>query len=239
MVVSGPIQPPSADGIAHPDNPLVTPNSVGGIGMNTTTTNSGLFCMVFTNRLAPGTRVFARAFNAPTIEEATFYADTKLAAAPGAGKTSLVLTFGEAQPLDPGDADGDGLCNSWEKELGTDDRLTSDYDGDGMTDLQEFKAGTSPTQAGSLLAIQSIRKDSSAERKSADGTMVQAMHISFQSVPGKSYQLQFSPSFTAQAFEPVGQVVKADEGETEIDMLAEVPAEATAGLFCVVLVPGQ
>ena len=239
MAGAGSIRPPATDGRADPDNPLVTPDSVGGIGMNTTTTHSGLFCMVFPNRLPPGTRIFARAFNAPTIEEATFYADTKLVVAPGAGKTSLVLTFGEAQPLDPGDADGDGLNNSWERALGTDGRLTSDYDGDGMTDLEEVQAGTSPTEKNSLLVIQSIQKDSSVERKSADGTAAQILRIRFQAVPGKSYQLQFSPFFSEQAFAPVGNVVTAGEGETEIEMPAEVPAERTTGLFRVVLVSGQ
>ena len=54
------IQPPTATGGAHSENPLLSPDSVGGIGMNTGSTNSGLFCMVFPNRIEPGTKVFAR-----------------------------------------------------------------------------------------------------------------------------------------------------------------------------------
>ena len=57
MAGAGSLRPPATDGRADPDNPLVTPDSVGGIGMNTTTTHSGLFCMVFPNRLPPGTRI--------------------------------------------------------------------------------------------------------------------------------------------------------------------------------------
>ncbi len=233
--LSGAIQPPSTTGAAHPDNPLLTTNSVCGIGHGAGSTNSGLFCMVIPNRPAPGTRIFARAYNAPTLEEASFYADTRLGVAQAGSRTSVVLTFGEAQPLDPGDADGDGLNNSWEKALGTDGRLTADFDGDGMTDLQEMRAGTRPTEAGSQLAFQSIQSDSPVAGKSANSVAVRTLSIRFQAVPGKSYQLQFSPSFTEPVFTPVGSIVTAGDGETEIDMLAEVPAEHTSGLFRLVL----
>jgi hypothetical protein len=231
---SGAIRPPSLSGGAHPDNPLLTANSVCGIGFGASGTNSGLFCMVFPTRPQPGTKIFARAFNAPTLEEASFYADSVVGVAQAGSKTSVVLTFGEAQPLDSGDADGDGLNNSWEKALGINDRLTSDYDGDGMGDLQEMRAGTNPKDAGALLAFRSIREEASTAAK-ADGTSIQTMRVSFQVVPGRSYQLQFSPSFRNQAFIPVGDVVMAADGATEIEMLAEIPAEAASGLFRVVL----
>jgi hypothetical protein len=234
-VTGGGIVPPTADGTAATVNPLLTSNSVCGIGYGASTTNSGLFCLAIPNRPPAGTKIFARVFNAPTVAEASFYADSRLGVAQAGSKTTVVLTFGAAQPLDPGDADGDGLNNSWEKALGIDDRLTADYDGDGMSDLQEMRAGTNPKDAGALLAFRSIREESSAALRKADGAAVQTMRVSFQSVPGKSYQLEFSESFTAPEFAPVGAVVTAAEGETEIEMLAEIPADAPAGLFRVVL----
>ena len=237
-VIGGGIVPPAADGTAAEINPLLTPNSVCGIGYGASTTNSGLFCLAIPNRPPAGTKIFARVFNAPTVAEASFYADSRLGVAQAGSKTSVVLTFGAAQPLDPGDADGDGLNNSWEKALGINDRLTADYDGDGMSDLQEMRAGTNPKDAGALLAFRSIREESSAALRRADGAAVQTMRVSFQVVPGKSYQLEFSPSICNPAFIPAGGVVTAAEGETEIDMLAEIPADAPAGLFRVVLSEG-
>jgi hypothetical protein len=221
--------------MAAASNPLLTTNSVCGIGYGASTTNSGRFAMAIPNRPQPGTKIFARVFNAPTLAEASFYADSKVGVAQAGSKTSVVLAFGEAQPLDPGDADGDGLNNSWEKALGINDRLTPDYDGDGMSDLQEMRAGTNPKDANALLAFRSIRDESSAALRRADGAAVQTMRVSFQAVPGKSYQLQFSTSFRDQAFISVGDVVTAGDGETEIDMLAEIPADAAVGLFRVVL----
>lgn len=235
-VVDGGILPPAVDGTAQDNNPLLTANSVCGIGYNASGTNSGLFTMVFPNRPEPGTKIFARVFNAPTLAEASFYADSWVGVAQAGSRTSVVLTFGEARPLDPGDADGDGLNNSWEKALGINDRLAADYDGDGMSDLQEMRAGTNPKDAGALLAFRSIREDASTAAAKADGAAVQTLRVSFQTVPGKSYQLQFSPAFRDQLFIPVGEIVTAAEGETEIEMLANIPAETSAGLFRVVLV---
>jgi hypothetical protein len=234
------IQPPAATGEAQVDNPLVSPSSVGGIGMNTGTTNSGLFCMVFPNRIEQGTKVFARVYNAPTLEEASFFADSNIAAAPAKNKTSLALTFGAAQPLDSGDADGDGLNNSWEKALGINDRLTSDYDGDGMSDLQEMRAGTNPRDAGALLAFRSIREETSMARANADGTAIKTMRVRFQTVPGKSYQLQFASTLVgAQTFLPAGDVVTAAADESEIDLLVELPAGSVSGMFRVVLIGAE
>ena len=230
------IQPPTATGAAHQDNPLLSPGSVGGIGMNTGSTNSGLFCMVFPNRIEPGTKIFARVYNAPTVAEASFYADTRIAVAPAKGKTSLELTFGEIQPLDSGDADGDGLNNSWEKALGIDDRPTADYDGDGMSDLQEMRAGTNPKDAGTLLAFRSIGRESTMSQANEGSTAAKTMHVRFQTVPGKSYQLQFASTLIgAQTFVPAGEVVTAGAGETEIDLAVVLPADSTSGIFRVVL----
>jgi thiol-disulfide isomerase/thioredoxin len=48
------------------------------------------------------------------------------------------------------DADGDGLTNKEERELGT-DRELPDSDNDGYTDGQEVQAGTDPTDAASVI----------------------------------------------------------------------------------------
>ena len=61
----------------------------------------------------------------------------------------------------PGDTDGDGLPDAWEIQyFGSinDPRATpnADPDGDGFTNLQEYLAGTDPTDPNSLLSIDSV-----------------------------------------------------------------------------------
>lgn len=234
---------PSTNGVADPRNPLVTPDSVGGIGMNAALPDSGLFCMVFPDRLPTNEMVFARAYNAPTAAEATFYADSFPVRIPSrATESSVVLVFEAAQPLDPGDDDGDGLVNSWERLLGTDDRASADYDEDGMSDYHEMLAGTDPTDRGSLLVLRSIRRGAAAAPAGTGGASTKPILVSWQSVPGMKYQLQYvSTLLGAQEFIPVlaedGQdFVTADAGEYEIEMRVDVSDGMVAGAFRVKLV---
>jgi hypothetical protein len=231
----GVIRPPAISGAAHPANPMLTADSVGGIGMNAAEANCGLFCMVFSERPATGTKIFARAFNAPSLAEATFYADSAVLPAP-AGGTSMVLTFGPARPLDAADADGDGLANSWEKAMGIDDRLTDDYDGDGMSDYHEMLAGTAADDPGSLLAFRSIKPEAATAPAGAGAAWTKPVRVKWQSVPGKRYRLQYVPDLKGeQVFIDVGDLVTAGDGEYEIEMLVDVPDGAVAGAFRVKL----
>ena len=230
----GVIFPPLLVGGAHPDNPLLSPDSIGGMGMNSSAL--GMFCMVFPWRPAAGTKVFTRAYNAQTVAEASFYVDSALAICPLTG-ASLVFWFGTAQTLDPGDADGDGLNNSWEKSLGTADRLTPDYDADGMSDWAEWQAGTDPRDANSVLAFHSVSWVGAPVTRAADGATGQTMCLRFQSIPGKKYQIEFAPSLqNEQVFMPVGEAVTAGSGETELEIRVDMPPDAATGFFRLKLV---
>ena len=88
----------------------------------------------------------------------------------------FVLRF--AQP----DSDADGLDDDWEmayfSTLARDG--TGDFDGDGLTDFQEFLAGTDPTNAGSVLRVFILRSVSSP-----------AVTLLWPATPGRTYHVQY------------------------------------------------
>ncbi|HTI97275.1 MAG TPA: lamin tail domain-containing protein [Dongiaceae bacterium] len=98
-----------------------------------------------------------------------------LAAAPTAGQTNLITQT---------DSDGDHLPDSWELAyFGTLARDGSgDFDGDGLTDAQEFLAGTSPVDAMSYLKLD----------LSLDGS---GTSLQFHAVAGRSYTVLYREAF--------------------------------------------
>jgi hypothetical protein len=81
-----------------------------------------------------------------------------------------------------GDTDGDGLPDAWELANGTDPGVNDaglDPDQDGLTNLQEYWAGTSPTNAASVLKFTSA------------GLSGTNLVLSFQAVSNRGYTVQF------------------------------------------------
>ncbi len=236
---------PGIHGESSPYNPLVATNLQFGMGQNAKAANSGLFCAVFPERPDAGTRIFARAFNAPNPAEATFYADSDVVEVTSVD-AAVTVRFGALKPLDNADADGDGLANSWEQLLGIDDRATSDYDGDGMGDLHEMLAGTAPDDKNSKLAFRLVRSEESTQVRDVGEPATRAVRVKWQSVPGKTYRLEYVPQLAAidpatgepYAFELVeGGEVTAGPDEYEIDLLVQdVPADIPTAMFRVKLV---
>ncbi len=204
MATDGIIRPPTINGQPHYKNPSIT-NSY--MGMNAMGKDSGLFCVVFPYRIPAGTYVFARVFNNINAEQATFYADTSVVVAPPENRSDLILNFGDAKPLDSGDDDHDGLINSWEQYLGISDRLTNDYDNDGISDLNEMLSGTAPDDPDSAFRIKYITR------------LINTIDIGWYSVPGYTYQIQ-GISDLREPFTNVGESVIAD-GYEENKILEE------------------
>jgi hypothetical protein len=81
------------------------------------------------------------------------------------------------------DADGDGMPDNWENahllnaSSSTDANI--DSDGDGFTNLQEFRTGTDPQLSTSRFAISSIDRTAGNPR------------INFQALAGKTYRLEY------------------------------------------------
>lgn len=89
----------------------------------------------------------------------------------------------QEEPMSTYDSDGNGLADAWERlyfgEIRLDPAL--DSDGDGLSNLGEFKAGTNPTNAASVLRLVSI------QHSSTEGTEIQ-----WSSVVDKTYTILWS-----------------------------------------------
>lgn len=87
------------------------------------------------------------------------------------------------------DTDGDGLKDRWEVANGLDrlsaagnDGAGGDPDEDGMNNGQEQSSGTNPRERGSVLSVQAQMLDA------------QRVLISWSAVPGRTYEVQWTPA---------------------------------------------
>lgn len=88
-----------------------------------------------------------------------------------------------AMKLSMTDSDGDGMDDQWEMAyFGSLDRDgTGDYDLDGVSDLDEYLAGTDPTDSNSVFRARAIYSETTGQNVS----------ITWPTAPGKTYQVQF------------------------------------------------
>ncbi|HXJ60938.1 MAG TPA: lamin tail domain-containing protein [Verrucomicrobiae bacterium] len=126
------------------------------------------------------------------------------------GSATIVSLFSGASPgrSNAGDADGDGLPNDWEQHYLLNPLLAEDAqfdsDGDGMTNLEEFLAGTDPTDSADRLRVTAIDW--------VDGSV----RLRFPLVPGKVYEIQYcdeTPAGTWQSLRIIGPETSARTAE--------------------------
>ena len=100
------------------------------------------------------------------------------------------------------DSDHDGLDDDWEwayfSTLARDG--AGDFDGDGASDLAEFRAGTDPTNQGSVFRVLTISRMGTDQ-----------VNLVWQSVPGKVYQVQYRDISLASGWINVAGTVTAQE----------------------------
>jgi hypothetical protein len=96
------------------------------------------------------------------------------------------------------DSDGDGMPDGWERANGCDPANTTDaeadFDLDGVTNLAEYRAGTSPTDAESYLRIESI----------SVGGEAAGVRFTWGSIAGRLYTIERSAALPG-GFEPIAQ----------------------------------
>ena len=114
-----------------------------------------------------------------------------------------------------GDADGDGMPDAWETQFGlllhSDDK-DLDSDNDGLTNLEEYQVGTDPTKGTSFF-------------KATTETTATGLTITWNSVPGASYRILYSPNLS-EPFEPVATVTATGTTHSHTQ-----PRAGTGGFF--------
>lgn len=102
--------------------------------------------------------------------------------------------------LGEGDADNDGMSDSWEQTYFsiTDRDGTGDFDQDGQSDLAEYLAGTNPTNSQSIFEVLTITSVSTGQRQ-----------LIWRAEPGKSYRVEYKPDVQSETWTGLGQIVTA------------------------------
>lgn len=119
------------------------------------------------------------------------------------------------------DSDGDGIPDWWmiqyfghpTGQAGDKSRANDDADGDGMTNLQEFLAGTSPTDPSSVLRI------STAVPQGND------MVFTFATVTNRQYVLEWTTDLSSGVWTSLPDVISGDGSVQQVTHLggAELP----------------
>ena len=108
------------------------------------------------------------------------------------------------------DTDGDGIPDWWMQQYfghatgqAGDKSLTgNDADGDGMSNLDEYRAGTGPRSPASVLRVTAI---------SVDGA---GAHITFASLAGKNYRLEYKNNVSDASWTLVAANIPGSSGTT-------------------------
>ncbi|MGI6300669.1 MAG: CARDB domain-containing protein [Verrucomicrobiota bacterium] len=125
------------------------------------------------------------------------------------------------------DRDGDQMADGWETQYGLDpdlpDDALEDPDGDGMSNLHEFWAGTDPTDPASYLFVM--------PEPIMEGGSAPQIRIIWGSAAGRLYSIEWSNDL--ETWQPVREHIQATPPVNE--WLAPVPGDSPNGFFRVVV----
>lgn len=107
------------------------------------------------------------------------------------------------------DANQNGLPDAWEARYfgamgGVGSRPEDDPDRDGLSNLEEFRAGTNPTDATSVVRIAGLLYDDAG------------VTVSFTTIAGKIYRLERARTLSAPGWTPVGEDVAGTGAPAQI-----------------------
>lgn len=161
MTHNGVVYPPQANGQPDARNPKVWEAQIGqGISPNMSANSA--FSTAVTPRPPFNQSIVIRVFNRPTVEESSFYGDSvPFTISPVKHEVFEARVAATDQPIDPADADNDGINNAWEKVYGMNPLLT-DSDGDGLSDLHELLSGSNPNDIDSYFAVDTLYNPTNA-----------------------------------------------------------------------------
>lgn len=125
--------------------------------------------------------------------------------------------------LGAGDSDNDGIDDAWEVTYFDDTTRdgSADFDGDGHSDFSEFRAGTDPTEGGSVLEVIAIRSLSPDQ-----------VRILWSATVGKSYIIQARSSLEDAGWTNGSEPVTANATAMSLDLASA----SLAAFYRVVLV---
>jgi len=198
---NGVVNPPNYDGTPDPENPPVEGGQTA-IGKMTPRNLSqpGYFGLSIADpRPGDGAKIFVRVFNAKNLADASFYADSPVYTVDG-NSVIEVAVGATTNPIDPRDFDGDGLHNSWEKSLGS-DQNDPDTDKDGMKDGDEFAVGSDLLDPNDLIRICRVSPAGGSD-----------IYLTFDSEPGTNYVVQVTTndlSADVATFEDLSGIITA------------------------------
>lgn len=189
------VHPPGTNGLpTNAYNQVIQGGRIGH-GVDPTLGPVGKFGTAVTTLNRSGSQplqLIARVFNAPSLDQASFYQDSEPyeAANDGTGPYKVFVPqftpSATTQPLDSTDHDGDGLSRSWEISYGS-DADNPDTDGDGMPDGPEVRAGTDLNDVNSLLMMVQIGAGDPSD-----------VVLTWDAVTGKVYQVEYTTNDLAQ-----------------------------------------
>jgi Bacterial TSP3 repeat len=222
--------PPSTNGAAHVNNTVLRESRIG-IGVDPAIGPVGKASDVISVSRSVTNAIFARIFNAPTKEAASFYTDSQLYNVPIFGQTYGIFWVEAAKTtneIDTTDHDGDGLSRSWEMSYGT-DAANPDTDNDGMNDGNEILAGTDALDEESLLMMVELNR-------APGGNLL----VTWDSVVDKTYQLEFTTNslLDVVAFSPINGPVTAT-GNNASTVVTNGTVPETSNFRVRLVLPGE
>lgn len=210
QILKGPtIYPPNEDGTPHASNALLHVTRIGR-GVVPLPGQAGRFGASVSPR--PSGTLFVRVFNGASLAQSTRMGNSQVFTV--SGNSVFLASIASTDQVFADDTDGDGLNDVWEEYLDSEDDEW-DSDDDGVSDGDEYRAGTDLDGHDSFLGVEVMARGGAG------------FVVGWQAVSGKTYQVQFCGGDLAKGpvFADIGGPVLA----TNDYLAVSVPTDSITG----------